>query len=119
MILSVYANERLITDLPLSKNKDKPYSLKNHNVPYQKLTLLVGKDNNPLSLGDLIYYLRIQRNWTQEYVAQKAGLSCRAIGLIERDKHKPYKKTLIKISRVFKTDLLGLLNYGFNDTTSP
>ena len=82
------------------------------------MDLPLSKTSHLLSIGDLVYYLRTQRNWTQEQLAKKTGLSVRTIRFVEHNIHRPFPKTLSELSRVLKTDLLVLLNHGSPYTPS-
>ena len=50
------------------------------------------------NLGERIKYLRGKKNYTQELLADKSGLSLDYIGKIEVSINKPGLKALIKIS---------------------
>ena len=44
---------------------------------------------------------RIRRNWTQEYVARKIGLTKTAVCDIERGKQKPSYEVLVRLEDLF------------------
>lgn len=44
---------------------------------------------------------RIKRNWSQEDVAKKVGISSAAIGFIETGKRKPSYDVLVKLEDIF------------------
>lgn len=44
---------------------------------------------------------RLRRNWTQEYVAKKIGLTKTAICDIEKGKQKPSYEVLVKLEDLF------------------
>lgn len=45
---------------------------------------------------------RIQRGWTQNYVAEKTGLSLTAIQKIETGQRKPSYDVLVKLENLFQ-----------------
>ncbi|MGN0005478.1 MAG: helix-turn-helix domain-containing protein [Candidatus Gastranaerophilaceae bacterium] len=54
--------------------------------------------------------LRVTNKYTQEYVAEKSGISLLAYRNIESGKSKPNLSTLEKIARVYDIDVANLLN---------
>jgi transcriptional regulator with XRE-family HTH domain len=56
----------------------------------------------PLSFGALLRHLRVQRGWTQGYVAQRAGITVNAVSNLERDVAKlPNAETVERLAAVF------------------
>jgi transcriptional regulator with XRE-family HTH domain len=49
-------------------------------------------------LGERIYELRKMRQYTQEELAQKAGISLSYLSMIERAQRTPYVETLVPIA---------------------
>ena len=54
---------------------------------------------------------RTHRGWSQEKLAQKAGISLLTIGTIERLKNKPTVETLALIADALDMKLCDLLNF--------
>lgn len=54
---------------------------------------------------------RTHRGWSQEKLAQKAGVSLLTIGTIERLKNKPSVETLAQIADALDMKLCDLLNF--------
>ncbi len=54
---------------------------------------------------------RTHRGWSQEKLAQKAGVSLLTIGTIERLKNKPSVETLAQIADALGMKLCDLLNF--------
>ncbi len=54
---------------------------------------------------------RTHRGWSQEKLAQKAGISLLTIGTIERLKNKPSVETLAQIADALDMKLCDLLNF--------
>ncbi|MBS6603378.1 MAG: helix-turn-helix transcriptional regulator [Brachyspira sp.] len=54
---------------------------------------------------------RTHRGWSQEKLAQKAGISLLTIGTIERLKNKPSVETLAQIADALDMKLCELLNF--------
>ena len=54
---------------------------------------------------------RTHRGWSQEKLAQKAGISLLTIGAIERLKNKPSVETLAQIADALDMKLCDLLNF--------
>lgn len=86
MILSVSAKESRFTDLPV--------------LPI----------NKTLSVGDMVRYLRLQRGWTQHELARKSYLSIQTIHKIENFRTQPNRKSLAELSRVFRMNMMGVVN---------
>src|SRR5216684_1939014 len=62
-------------------------------------------------LGKRIKYLRDQRKWTQEQLGEKAGLTYKYIGQIERAEVSPSLETLEKLAKAFGMAISKLLNF--------
>ena len=62
-------------------------------------------------LGRRVKYLRDQRNWTQEQLGEKAGLTYKYIGQIERAEVSPSLETLEKLSKAFGIGITKLRNF--------
>jgi len=66
-----------------------------------------------LKIGENIRKVRELRGYTQEYMAEKLGISQRAYSSIEKENKKIDTERLKKISEVLEVDVFDLLN--FND----
>ena len=56
----------------------------------------------PMSFGALLRHLRVQRGWTQEYVANKAGITVNAVSKLEREiTQLPNADTVERLAQVF------------------
>jgi XRE family transcriptional regulator, regulator of sulfur utilization len=62
-------------------------------------------------LGSRIKYLRGQRKWTQEQLGEKAGLTYKYIGQIERAEVSPSLETLEKLAKAFGMAISTLLSF--------
>ena len=62
-------------------------------------------------LGSRIKYLRGQRKWTQEQLGEKASLTYKYIGQIERAEVSPSLATLEKLAKAFGMAISELLNF--------
>lgn len=62
-------------------------------------------------LGSRIKYLRGQRKWTQEQLGEKAGLTYKYIGQIERAEVSPGLETLEKLAKAFGMAMDKLLSF--------
>jgi len=62
-------------------------------------------------LGSRIKYLRGQRKWTQEQLGEKAGLTYKYIGQIERAEVSPSLETLEKLAKAFGMRMDKLLSF--------
>jgi transcriptional regulator with XRE-family HTH domain len=55
-----------------------------------------------MSFGALLRHLRVQRGWTQLYVAQKAGITVNAVSNLEREVAQlPNADTVERLAKVF------------------
>jgi transcriptional regulator with XRE-family HTH domain len=55
-----------------------------------------------MSFGALLRHLRVQRGWTQRYVAQKAGITVNAVSNLEREVAQlPNADTVERLAKVF------------------
>lgn len=67
-----------------------------------------------MDLGERIKYLRLQKNMTQEQLAEVIGISRSALSMYELNQREPDLNTIIKFADFFQvsTDyLLGRLDY--------
>lgn len=64
-----------------------------------------------LLLGKRIRSLRVARGWTQQNLGEKAGISYKFIGEIERGKQNPSFSILAKISEALNIDLKELFRF--------
>jgi putative transcriptional regulator len=55
--------------------------------------------------------LRAERNWTQEDLAQKLGVSRQAIIAIEKEKYDPSLPLAFKIARLFQKPIEEIFRY--------
>jgi len=56
----------------------------------------------PISFGALLRLLRVQRGWTQEYVAEKAGITVGSVSNLEREiTQLPNAETVERLAEVF------------------
>ena len=62
-------------------------------------------------LGKNIKYYRKQKNWTQQELADKMGISLNFMGKIEVAFSKPSLDTLIDFAEVFDISVLELTNF--------
>ena len=66
-------------------------------------------------IGERIYELRKMRQFTQEQLAQKAGISLSYLSMIERAQRTPYVETLVPIAAALGITLSQL----FLDVNAP
>ena len=57
-----------------------------------------------MTLGKKISYLRKQRGWTQQELADKISVHGRHVTRLEHDKMKPSPATLAQLSQVFQVE---------------
>ena len=55
--------------------------------------------------------LRAERDWTQEDLAQKLGISRQAVIAIEKEKYDPSLPLAFKIARLFKKPIEEIFRY--------
>jgi len=55
--------------------------------------------------------LRAERDWTQEDLAQKLGISRQAIIAIEKEKYDPSLPLAFRIARVFQKPIEDIFDY--------
>ena len=67
--------------------------------------------NLKLLLGKRIRSLRVARGWTQQNLGEKAGISYKFIGEIERGKQNPSFSILAKISDALDIELKELFRF--------
>lgn len=58
--------------------------------------------NNAQKFGEAVKHLRIAANWTQDYLAERIGVTRQTISSIENGTAKPSKTIGIALSAVFK-----------------
>jgi len=54
-----------------------------------------------MSLGKTIKRLRLEKEWTQDDLSRRLGVTSKAISFYELDKRKPSSESLIKIAEIF------------------
>lgn len=64
------------------------------------------------AFGVRIKSLREQNTWTQEFLAEKIGISTNYLTSIERGKENPTIEMLIKIAEGLRVELWELFDYG-------
>jgi XRE family transcriptional regulator, regulator of sulfur utilization len=62
-------------------------------------------------LGRRVKYLRDQKKWTQELLGEKAGLTYKYIGQIERAEVSPSLETVEKLAKAFGLGMDKLLSF--------
>lgn len=62
-------------------------------------------------LGEEISKLRKKKNWTQEYLAEKAELNPTHLGFIEQGRKEPRFKTLTKIANALNVRVKDLIPF--------
>lgn len=62
-------------------------------------------------LGKRIKYLREQANFTQEKLAEKAGISLDYLGKIEVNINKPGIKTILKLANALDLPVMNLFDF--------
>jgi transcriptional regulator with XRE-family HTH domain len=55
-----------------------------------------------VSTGEKVKELRLQKLWTQRQLAERAGLSLRAVNAIETGKNNPTDLTLTRLARALR-----------------
>ena len=60
--------------------------------------------------------LRAERDWTQEDLAQKLGISRQAVIAIEKEKYDPSLPLAFKIARLFQQPVEEIFRYEGDDT---
>lgn len=65
-------------------------------------------------LGKRIKYIREQANFTQEKLAEKAGISLDYLGKIEVNINKPGIKTILKLANALDLPVKDLFNFEEN-----
>lgn len=53
----------------------------------------------PTGFGDLLTHYRVAAGWTQEELAERAGLSVRGLRYLERGLRRPYRDTVQRLTR--------------------
>ena len=59
--------------------------------------------------GTTLRRLRMERDWTQERLAEIAGITLNYVGNLERGEQGPSLHVLVRLARAFDTDLPTLL----------
>ncbi len=70
-------------------------------------------------LGRVVRTLRKAKGWTQERLANKAGLSRDAIIKLERGEREPRSSTVERVSEAFDVDLYGLAGVRLTEAVRP
>ncbi len=60
--------------------------------------------------------LRAERDWTQEDLARRLGISRQAVIAIEKEKYDPSLPLAFKIARLFKQPVEDIFSYVEDDT---
>lgn len=66
--------------------------------------------------GNALRRLRTERGWSQERLAEAAGVTLNYVGNLERGEQGPSLNILVRLARALETDLPTLL-VEFNSTT--
>jgi transcriptional regulator with XRE-family HTH domain len=63
---------------------------------------MIPPPTQPMSFGALLRHLRVQRGWTQAYVAERAGITLNAVSNLEREVAQlPNADTVERLAAVF------------------
>src|ERR1051326_976747 len=63
---------------------------------------MIPTPTQPMSFGALLRHLRVQRGWTQAYVAERAGITLNAVSNLEREVAQlPNADTVERLAAVF------------------
>ena len=65
-----------------------------------------------MKINDKIRFMRKERNWTQEFMAEKLEMTVNSYSNIERGVTDIKNSRLEEIAKIFDTGLLDLYNYG-------
>ena len=65
-----------------------------------------------MKINDKIRFIRKERNWTQEFMAEKLDMTVNSYSNIERGVTDIKNSRLEEIAKIFDTGLLDLYNYG-------
>lgn len=57
-----------------------------------------------VKIGSRLKQLRTRRFWTQERLAEEAGISARQVVRIEKDEVDPHFSTILKLAEAFDVD---------------
>lgn len=66
--------------------------------------------------GNTLRRLRTERDWSQERLAEAAGITLNYVGNLERGEQGPSLNILVRLARALETDVPTLLAE-FNNTT--
>ena len=65
-----------------------------------------------MKINDKVRFMRKERGWTQEFMAEKLEMTPNSYSNIERGVTDIQNSRLEQIAKVFDTDLIDLYNYG-------
>lgn len=68
-------------------------------------------DRDVLSMAELVRYMRLQRGWTQNYLAKITGLGLRTIQYIEYGTISHELDTIMRLSLAFCVNLYSLVKH--------
>lgn len=88
--------DTLLSQLPAKKEPQKLQE----KPKTKKSTSLTEKEED---LGTLLRKLRTEKNWTQQYVSRKSGISAAAIRYMEQGKLTPTDKQLTVLAGLYNT----------------
>jgi transcriptional regulator with XRE-family HTH domain len=72
------------------------------------------KDTNCLAFGKKIRTMRKMHGWSQEVLAEKAGLHPTYIGGIERGERNPSLINLVRLAKALRVSLPELMQFPFD-----
>lgn len=64
-----------------------------------------------IAFGQRIKELRLERNWSQEFLAEKAGMHRNYIGMIERGERNPSLSNIERLAQAFGISLSALFQH--------
>jgi transcriptional regulator with XRE-family HTH domain len=67
------------------------------------------------NIGDRIKSLRLQKGWSQAYLAEKSNIDSRNLSRLETGKAKPKLSTIISLSNALCVTPNDILLYDFNE----
>ena len=68
-----------------------------------------GKAPEAVLFGNALRRLRAERGWSQERLAEAAGITLNYVGNLERGEQGPSLNILLRLARAFETDMPTLL----------